>query len=107
MARPPRDAGTTASRLAPCLTSSLAGYSGASLDRKTLLASAMLLGALWATSAIVMSVISGSDESVWYRLAVTIVIVFGTTVGGMLHIHNTRFTSRDEDQDSLGKPVAS
>jgi hypothetical protein len=70
----------------------LAGYVAASLDKKTPLASAIALGLLWSFAGIAMSFIFGTPETTWYRLAATIVMVAGTTIGGTLHIRNARFT---------------
>jgi len=74
------------------VTALLAGYFAASLDKKTPLASAIVLGFLWATPSVVASIVADSGESAWYRVAATAVIIVCTTVGGMLQIRNTPLT---------------
>ncbi len=85
----------------------MAGYCAASLDKKTPLASAMLLGVLWSVVAVASLIMSDSAYSPWYFLAATITMIIGTTRGGMLQVRNARFDNRQEYQEWRDKHVAS
>jgi uncharacterized membrane protein len=89
------------------VAATLAGYCAASLDKRTPLASSILLGVLWSSVGTAMMVILHTGQSLWYFLAAAIVMVVGTTAGGMLQIRNARFDNREEYLEWREKHAAS
>lgn len=85
----------------------LMGYCVASLDKKTPLASAVLLGILWSSAGIVTLLIARTHDSAWNFAAAATVMVVGTTVGGMLQVRNSRFENREENVEWRDRHVAS
>jgi uncharacterized membrane protein len=85
----------------------LMGYSVASLDKKTPLASAILFGTVWTSVGTVALLIAPLHESLWNFVSGAILVVVCTTVGGMLQVRNTRFENREEYEEWRDKHVAS
>ena len=73
----------------------LAGYVAASLDKKTPFASAIALGVVWAGAGIALSFTVDTGYGIWNQLAASILMIAGTTVGGMLQIRNARFNATE------------
>jgi hypothetical protein len=99
--------GTFGGLVMVAVAATLMGYCAASLDKKTPFASAIFLGMLWSSAGILTLFIAGIHDSAWYFVAGAIVMVVGTTVGGMLQIRNTRFENREDYLEWRDKHVAS
>ena len=99
----PRSATPAVGVMLAATTALLAGYFAASLDKKTPVVSAILLGILWAMPSMVLSIILDTGEPV-YRPVVAIIMIVAATVGGILQVRSARF---NKGEDSLGKPVTS
>ena len=91
---------STGGRLAPVVgltlgTSAalLGGYIAAWLDNITPLVSAFVLGVIWSSAGTLVSAFVGASEPAWFRVCASLVIVTGTTIGGILHVRATRFVS--------------
>lgn len=70
------------------LPSTLGGYVAAWFDSKSPLISALALGAVWASAALVAGAIDTAFP-MWYKLGVLFVLPIGTTLGGMLRVRAT------------------
>lgn len=67
------------------------GYIAASLGVRAPLVSAVTLGVVWSCVILVVTAIVGSPVTpYWYRLGVVIVVVVGTTLGGMRRVCTAR-----------------
>lgn len=64
----------------------MGGCIAAWLDDKAPLVSAIVLGALWTCVIIIGAVVGRSDVPAWYPLGAALVMVSGTTFGGVLYV---------------------
>lgn len=70
------------------VSSLVAGYIAAWLDERAPLASAATLGLVWSVGSLVVSLLTSGahDTPLWFRLAAPVVLMFSTTLGGVLRV---------------------
>ncbi|MEO5814658.1 MAG: hypothetical protein ABIT20_05200 [Gemmatimonadaceae bacterium] len=73
----------------------LTGYCGASLDKKTPIVSAVLLGFLVAVPNMAMAYAFNSGDP-FYRPIAGILMIVGAIAGGVLNVRNARFENPDD-----------
>jgi len=90
------------------ITAMTGGYIAAWLNERAPLVTALVLGAVWSFAAVLITAMAGAPSSseafgavpAWYRFIVPVVIVVGTTLGGMLRVSASR-TPRRADEPHL------
>jgi hypothetical protein len=64
------------------------GCIAAWLDEKAPLVSAIALGAVWTCVLMLFTVVAGSNVPAWYPLGAALVMISGTTFGGVLYLRS-------------------
>lgn len=82
-----------ASLVLGALIAALNGYFASLLGDEAPLASAVAYAIVWGLIEVVVALLA-SGFPVWYRCAIPIVVVMGTTAGGMLRVSRIRTPSR-------------
>jgi hypothetical protein len=82
------------------------GFIAAWIGRRTPLVSALAFGVVWLCAVVAGCAVVQNGPPVWYEACAILVMMVGTTIGGILRIRATRLVSREGDSDSLAKRMA-
>lgn len=82
------------------------GFIAAWIGRRTPLVSALAFGIVWLCAVVAGCAVVHNGPPVWYEACAILVMMAGTTIGGILRIRATRLVSRQGDSDSLAKRMA-